>query len=91
MISFQDCLDMCGLTLEEVRALAEHEHISDIEATALADYLLHLPHGRDQVQRMIEEDIRAALERGDHVHARELFTALRHFLSEQAELAEETP
>ncbi|NBN62975.1 hypothetical protein [Pannonibacter tanglangensis] len=82
MISLIDCIALSGLDEAEVRALAEHEHLPDIAAAALGAYLLHLPHGPERVQRMIEEDIRAALERSDRAHARDLFMALRHFLKE---------
>lgn len=82
MISLTDCIALCGLDEAEVRALAEHEHLPEIAAAALGAYLLHLPHGAEKVQQMIEEDIRNALDRGDRAHARDLFMALRHFLKE---------
>ncbi len=34
MISIEDCIAMCGLTREEVDAIAEHEHIEEIAAAA---------------------------------------------------------
>jgi hypothetical protein len=40
MISLEDCIGMCGLDADEVAAIGEHEHIPDIAAAALADYLL---------------------------------------------------
>ena len=82
MISMADCIALCGLDEAEIRALAEHEHLPEIAAAALAAYLLHLPHGAEKVRQMIEEDIRVALDRGDRAHARDLFMALRHFLQE---------
>ncbi|MGB8363577.1 MAG: hypothetical protein ACLQUZ_18775 [Rhizomicrobium sp.] len=41
MISREDCLAMCGLDEGEVAAIAEHEHVPEIAAAALAGYLLH--------------------------------------------------
>ena len=41
MISFEDCFALCGLTRDEVLALAEHEHIPEIAAAALGQYLLN--------------------------------------------------
>ena len=35
MISLQDCIDLCGLTEEQVLAIAEHEHIPEIVAASL--------------------------------------------------------
>jgi hypothetical protein len=81
MITLEDCIAMCGLTEEEVLAIAEHEHIPEIAAAALAQYLLCQNHGVERIRDMLRDDIRAALARGDRKHARELFMALRHFLS----------
>ena len=51
MISLEDCLALCGLTKDEVLALAEHEHIPDIAATALGQYLLNQPNGCKTIRR----------------------------------------
>jgi hypothetical protein len=85
MITLEDCIAFCGLTHEEVQALAEHEHIPEIAAAALAEYLLKQRRGPEKIHEMIVEDIRAALHRGDRKHAHELFGALRHYLSTHPE------
>lgn len=85
MISLDDCIAMCGLTEDEVLALAEHEHIPSIAAAALGQYLLNQPHGSEVIARMIRDDIRAAWQAGNRRHARDLFMALRHFISEHPE------
>jgi hypothetical protein len=36
MIKLEDCIGLCGLTEEEVLAIAEHEQLPEIAATALA-------------------------------------------------------
>lgn len=87
MISLEDCIAMCGLSEAEVLALAEHEHIPEVAAAALADYLLVQAHGSEQIRDMIRDDIREALHRGDQLHAAELLMALRHFLTEHPGLA----
>jgi hypothetical protein len=87
MICLEDCIALCGLSEEEVLAIAEHEHIPEIAAAALADYLLHQAHGAEAIRDMLSDDIRAALARHDRKHARELFMALRHFLSAHPEAA----
>jgi len=38
MITLEDCIGLCGLTEQEVLAIAEHEHLPEIAATALAQY-----------------------------------------------------
>lgn len=87
MITLEDCIALSGLDEPEILALAEHEHLPEIAALALGNYLLHKHHGAEHIRRMIEDDIRAARARGDWTHAKELFAALRHFLHEhRAEL-----
>jgi hypothetical protein len=82
MISLEDCIAMCGLSREEVAAVSEHEHIPEIAATALANYLLQQAGGPERIRTMIIEDIHKALDAGRIKHAGELFSALRHFLHE---------
>jgi len=60
MITLDDCIGLCGLTEEEVLAIAEHEHLSEIAAAALAQYLLSQEHGSEKVRDMIVDDIRQA-------------------------------
>jgi hypothetical protein len=60
MISLEDCVALCGLTEEQVLAIAEHEHSPEIVATALAQYLLKREHGMEKIRDMIVDDIRRA-------------------------------
>jgi hypothetical protein len=85
MISLEDCLALCGLTKDEVLALAEHEHIPDIAASAFAQYLLNQPAGCRTIHDMIVEDIRRARGRGDVRHAEELAVTLQHFVGSHPE------
>ena len=91
MITLEDCIAFSGLTEEEVLALAEHEHVPEIVAAALAETLLKQRRGPEKIHTMIVEDIRAALRRGDRKHARELFAALRHFLATHPEHRQQRP
>jgi hypothetical protein len=87
-ITREDCIALSGLDEAEVAAIAEHEHLDDIAAAALAQHLLHQPHGAGQLRDMIVDDLRAALKRHDLAHAKELVATLRHFISEhKAELS----
>ncbi len=81
MITLEDCIAFSGLTEEEVLAIAEHEHIPEIAAAALAEHLLQQNGGADKIRQMMVEDIRLALARNDKTHARHLLHALRHFLA----------
>jgi hypothetical protein len=86
MISLADCIAFCNLDEAEVLAIAEHEHVPEIVACALAEKLLRSSHGPEQIRDMIRDDIRAAIARGDRQHARELIGAMHHFLSEHPEV-----
>ena len=87
MISLEDCLALCGLTKDEVDALAEHEHIPEIAAAALGQYLLNQPDGCKAICDMIAEDIRWASKRGDGTHVLELTSTLQHFIASHPEVA----
>ena len=81
MISLEDC----GLDKDEIAAISEHEHIPEIAAAGLADYLLKQPHGGETIRTMIIDDIHKALCAGRVGHAQELFMALRHFIDQHPE------
>lgn len=85
MINMDDIMDMTDLTHEEIAAIAEHEGLPDLNAAALADYVIHRHKGPQAINRMISEDIRAALHRDDVAHARELFVVLQHFIATHPE------
>jgi hypothetical protein len=87
VITLDDIEDMSCLTREEIDALAEHENIDRFNATVLGEYLMHIHSGPQKVHQMLCEDIRAALHKDDLPHARELFAALRQFLSDYPDAA----
>jgi hypothetical protein len=80
MITLEDCIGLCGLTEEEVLAVAEHEHLPEIAATALAQYLLSREYGSEDIRDMIVEDIRQAQWSGNKEHVLTLLHVLHHFL-----------
>jgi aryl-alcohol dehydrogenase-like predicted oxidoreductase len=86
MITLQDCVGLCGLTEEEVLAIAEHEHLPEIAATALAQYLLSQKHGSEKVRDMIVDDIRQTqLTSGSKEKVLMLLHVLHHFLKTHPE------
>jgi threonine aldolase len=87
MITLQDIDDMTCLTREEIAAVAEHEHVPELDAALMGDYIMRLHKGPQKVQKMICDDIREALQRDDLVHARDLYTVLHHFLDTYPEAA----
>jgi hypothetical protein len=86
MITLEDCVGFCGLTEEEVLAIAEHEHLPEIAATALAQYLLSQEHGSERVRDMIVDDIRRAqVSRDNKEKVLTLLHVLHHFLKTHPE------
>jgi hypothetical protein len=86
MISLEDCIAFSGLTEEQVLAIAEHEHLSEVAAAGLAQYLLKQEHGMDTIRDMIVDDIRQAQERQDKAHILTLLHVLHHFLKSHPEV-----
>lgn len=84
MLSIEDCIALSGLTEEEIAAIAEHEHIPRIVALELGHYFLCSPNGKKRIRRIIRDDIEAAREKGDFVHAAKLKLLLQHFIAHHA-------
>jgi hypothetical protein len=82
MISVNECISICGLDRKEIAAIADHEHIPEVAASALANYLLHHEGDETEIRQMLTEDLHAAIEDGRLQLASELFMALREFLDE---------
>lgn len=85
MITMDDIAGLSDLTRAEIAAIAEHEHIPELAAAALGDYMMHIHKGPQRVQAMICDDIRDALHRDDPKHARTLFETLRRFVAAHPE------
>ena len=81
-ITREDIIAMCGLEEDEVAAIAEHEHLPDVVAAALGDYLVHQRLGPETIRTMLKDDIRRAIDNGDRARASLLMKALHHFVSE---------
>ena len=79
MLSLKECFDFCGLTGDEVRAIAKHEHLSDIAAAVVGQSLLQTDEGTREIKRFMREDIENARFRGHPDAAQELEQVLAHF------------
>ncbi|MBI2255381.1 MAG: hypothetical protein HYU58_12235 [Proteobacteria bacterium] len=90
MLTFEDCQALCGASRGVVSAIAEHEHIPEMAAAELANYLCENEAGERCIRRYILDDIAAAKARGDHRHAAVLAAVLSHFVATHPS-AEETP
>jgi hypothetical protein len=85
MISLHDCIGLCGLTEAEVLAIAEHEHVPEIVATALGHDLLGQSEGCRRIGAMIADDVSMAISRGDRRHAEVLRATLQGFVATHPE------
>ena len=85
MLTFEDCLALSGLTEEEVDAIAQHEHLPELVALELGNYLLHQPDGVPRIQRMILDDIAEAEKLGHPDRALVLKATLKHFIDTHPE------
>jgi hypothetical protein len=80
MLTFEDCVGLSELTEEEIEAIAEHEHLTEMVALELGNYLVHTPDGEKRIKAMIADDIRAAQAGGNVKHACTLKLVLKHYL-----------
>jgi hypothetical protein len=89
MITREDCMALSGLEHREVAAIAEHEHLPEIEAAALACCLLREPHGVKAIRQILIDDIEDALCANRLGHAIELFATLRSFIDRNPEAGDD--
>lgn len=84
MLTLQDCIELSDLNEEEILAIAEHEHIPEMLAVEMGNYLAHTPSGEKRIKRMIVDDIDHARETGNVKHAAVLKGVLKHYVAEHA-------
>jgi hypothetical protein len=82
MLTRDDCIALCDLTPAEVAAIAEHEHVPEIIAAELGNYLVHTLAGEARIEKMIVDDIAHAREHRNYAHMAILIGVLRHFIEE---------
>jgi hypothetical protein len=80
MLRLEDCLALCDLTEDEVLAIAQHEHIPEMAAVQLGNYLVIVPGGEKRIKSIIRDDIADARARGDRAGELALKLVLRNFV-----------
>ncbi len=80
MLTYEECLDMCDLTSDEVDAIAEHEHMDPMIALALGQYLI-THDGEQKIKKIILDDIAKARRDGNRSHEMLLNKVLEHFIA----------
>lgn len=84
MLTIQDCIELSELTEEEILAIAEHEHIPEMLAVEMGNYLVHSASGEKKIKRMIADDIARSRAAGNLKHAALLKKVLKHYLEHHA-------
>lgn len=82
MLTYEDCVGLSELTEGEIEAIAEHEHIPEMAALEMGNYLVHTAAGERRLKAIIADDIAAARVSGDRQHAVVLRTVLKNFISQ---------
>lgn len=65
MLTLQDCVEMSDVDLDELFAIAHHEHLPDIVALEKVQMFLQQDWGPPAVRQMILDEVRGGLEDGD--------------------------
>jgi len=80
MLTIEDCIALSELTEEEILAIAEHEHIPEMAAVELGNYLVQTPSGEMRIKAMIQDDIVQASREHNRERLLTLKLCLKHFL-----------
>ena len=80
MLTIEDCIALCELSGDEVRAIAEHENIPEVAAAEFGNYLVHCTDGELRIKAMIRDDIQHAMAIGNRVRELALKAMLRNFV-----------
>ncbi len=80
MLTYQEVIDLSDLTLDEIDAIAEHEHVPELVAAEIGHYIVESPDGVRRIKRIILDDIDNAERHGKTEHALYLKGVLKHFV-----------
>jgi hypothetical protein len=80
MLSIEDCIALSELNEEEIEAIAQHEHIPEIAAAEMGNYLIQSADGEMRLRAMIVDDIREASGRGDRTRVLALKLVCKNYL-----------
>lgn len=84
MLTLEDCIALSELTEEEILAIADHEHIPEMAAAEMGNYLMHSPSGEICVRAIIVDDIKKAERSGNRTRAIVLKLILKRYLGEHS-------
>lgn len=79
MLSLKECMEFSDLDVDEIAAVAHHEHVPDIVATEMANEMLQSTEGLCCLHTMLLDDIESALNHANYELARELVGHYQQF------------
>jgi hypothetical protein len=79
MLTWEDCIGLVELSEEEIAAIAQHEHLTQLAALELGNYLVE-HEGCQKIRRMLLDDIESAHRARDPLRVLMLKLALKHFI-----------
>ncbi len=88
MLTFQDCIDLAGVTEAEIEAIAKHERIPAMIALELGDHMLHTPAGALKLRDFIVENLLRAQECNNCTDCAKLGRLLGRYLDAHPESRE---
>jgi hypothetical protein len=80
MLTFQDCIDLAGVTDAEIEAIAKHERIPAMIALELGDHMLHTQEGAVRLRDFIVENLLRAQGRNNCTDCAKLGWLLARYL-----------
>jgi hypothetical protein len=85
MLTYEDCVGLSELTEDEIHAIAQHDHLTELAALELGAYLVKTEDGRLAIKKMILDDIERALGAGSEAEALKLKATLKHYVDTHPE------
>lgn len=91
MLTWVDCLSLSELTADEIRAIAKHEHLSEMAALEMGSWLVEQPDGCRVLKRMILDELEKAEARKDPIATARLKLVMQHFCNTHPENPRKQP
>jgi DNA repair protein RadC len=86
MLTLEDCIGLSDLSEEEILAIAQHEHIPEMAAVELGNYLTQTADGEKRIKAMIVDDLEEARKQNDRDRVLALKLCLKNFLEHHANI-----
>lgn len=87
MLHDQRIINVANLALQEIRAIADHEHLTPSQAEEMHGYLLETTYGQRRMAHMLQDRIDEAVTAGRKEEVARLTQLRRQFLEEYPEAA----